>query len=378
MSNPIFLIGKDDALIPMREKTYESEKILQELLAKYPDLLLLDEDDLAAPRFILVKREAPVPVEPSDSGTFSLDHLFLDQNGIPTLVEVKRSSNTQLRREVVAQMLDYAANAVIYWSIESIQAMFNATWQNHEQSSEMILQKFLGENADINQYWITVKTNLAAGRIRMLFIADEIPKETRRIIEFLNGQMQYAEVLAIEIRQFVGEGVKTLVPQIIGQTTQSVRTKNPVQGRTWTEETFMERLSNDRSEDEVNVARQILEWAKKRNIELVWGKGASQGSCSFKLLGDSGCSKWMNIWTTGVIGFRFNCLRSNPPFDNDKIFLNFLQNLNSITGASFTEEQINSWADRSVRSSKCQGNLTKFFDLIDRTIEEIKNKQISG
>ena len=42
----------------------------------------------------------------------------------PTLVEVKRSSDTRERREVVGQMLDYAANAVVYWPIETIRARF--------------------------------------------------------------------------------------------------------------------------------------------------------------------------------------------------------------------------------------------------------------
>jgi hypothetical protein len=34
---------------------------------------------------------------------------------VPTLVEVKRSDDTRIRREVVGQMLDYAANGVVYW-----------------------------------------------------------------------------------------------------------------------------------------------------------------------------------------------------------------------------------------------------------------------
>jgi hypothetical protein len=32
---------------------------------------------------------------------------------VPTLLEVKRSSDTRIRREVVGQMLDYAANGVV-------------------------------------------------------------------------------------------------------------------------------------------------------------------------------------------------------------------------------------------------------------------------
>ncbi len=48
------------------------------------------------------------------------DHLFLDQDGIPTIVETKRSSDNRLRREVMAQMLDYASNALIYLPVDEI------------------------------------------------------------------------------------------------------------------------------------------------------------------------------------------------------------------------------------------------------------------
>ncbi|HEV2126472.1 MAG TPA: hypothetical protein VGW38_27250 [Chloroflexota bacterium] len=35
-------------------------------------------------------------------------------------------------------------------------------------------------------------------------MADEIPPDLQRIVEFLNAQMSPAEVLAIEIRQYIG------------------------------------------------------------------------------------------------------------------------------------------------------------------------------
>jgi hypothetical protein len=50
-------------------------------------------------RFLLVRREAPV-------ASLLLDHLSVDQDAIPTLVETKRGEDTRGRREVVAQMLD--------------------------------------------------------------------------------------------------------------------------------------------------------------------------------------------------------------------------------------------------------------------------------
>jgi hypothetical protein len=56
-------------------------------------------------RWLLVSREVGVPLQEEGAGQMSLDHLFLDQGAVPTLVEVKRGSDTRIRREVVGQML---------------------------------------------------------------------------------------------------------------------------------------------------------------------------------------------------------------------------------------------------------------------------------
>lgn len=70
-------------------------------------------------------------------------------------------------------------------------------------------------------FWTDVDTNLRAGRIGVVFVSDTIPPELHKIVEFLNGQMNPAEVLAIETKQFTGSGVTTLVPSVIGQTAQA-------------------------------------------------------------------------------------------------------------------------------------------------------------
>jgi hypothetical protein len=38
----------------------------------------------------------------------------------------------------------------------------------------------------------------------MVFVSDEIPRELWRVVEFLNGQMNPAEVPAIEVKQYLG------------------------------------------------------------------------------------------------------------------------------------------------------------------------------
>src|SRR5690606_21214758 len=107
---------------------YASEARLQELLASYPNLVPGEQIDTNAPRrWLLVKREASIPAEEDGAGRWSVDHLFLDQDAVPTLIEVKRSTDTRIRREVVGQMLDYAANCVVYWPVEYMRAQFEAS-----------------------------------------------------------------------------------------------------------------------------------------------------------------------------------------------------------------------------------------------------------
>src|SRR4051794_26418687 len=95
--------------IAMNETPYETEDVLQELIERHPEILA--GDDAPHGTLVLVRREAGVADREDGGARWSLDHLYLDSNGIPTLVEVKRSSDTRARREVVAQMLDYAAHA---------------------------------------------------------------------------------------------------------------------------------------------------------------------------------------------------------------------------------------------------------------------------
>ena len=77
-------------------------------------------------------------------------------------------------------------------------------------------------------FWQSVEANLQRGRIRMLFVADRIPTELRRIVEFMNEQMKPAEVLAVEVKQYTstdGDDLRTLVPTVIGQTAEAQQRK---------------------------------------------------------------------------------------------------------------------------------------------------------
>ncbi len=54
---------------------------------------------------------------------------------------------------------------------------------------------------EISRFWQRVEANLRQGNVRLLFVADSLPKELRRLIEFLNEQFTNVEVLGLELRQ---------------------------------------------------------------------------------------------------------------------------------------------------------------------------------
>ena len=93
MNPGIFLIQANGDLVEMNEQEYDSEDLLQTLLAKYPSLLAGNQIDPEAPRkWLFIERESAVPSKEGGGGRWSADHLFLDQDAIPTIVEVKRST----------------------------------------------------------------------------------------------------------------------------------------------------------------------------------------------------------------------------------------------------------------------------------------------
>jgi hypothetical protein len=157
----MFVLKEDGSLIPLKPAQFVLEDDFQRLLEDYPELLAGELIDPEEPRrWLLVTREIGIPGETDGTGLYSADHLFLDQDGIPTIVEVKRQTDTRLRREVVGQMLDYAANAVAYLPVASIRARFEEACSKKDQSPEDERHDKLGPEVDSEKFWLQVKTNL--------------------------------------------------------------------------------------------------------------------------------------------------------------------------------------------------------------------------
>jgi hypothetical protein len=333
----LFLIDPDGRLTQLSHSDYDSEDLLQGLLADYPDLLGGDQMGDGVPRvWLFVAREAPVPDKEGSSGRWSLDHLFLDQDAIPTFVEVKRASDSRIRREVVGQMLDYAANGLLYWPVEAIQGFLA---QKGTSADERLVEAF-GTEIDTAEYWRRLRENISDGRIRLLFVADKIPSELLAVVEFLNTHMDHTEVLAVEIPQFTGEGIRTLAPRVLGQTQEAVQkkagTRTPPK---WDEDRVFDLMSAKLPPADVAVARRYFDWIVEQGWPVAYGRGKIDGSFigTFSVGGKPYVYPIV-CYTFGRFEIGLAWMQRYAPFDRPEMRLEFVRRLSLPPEIGITDE----------------------------------------
>lgn len=269
MAERIYIRGRGGQLEPLKEEPFPTEDELQLLIAEHPELLDGEQIRPGDPRrWLLITREKGI-AETSDSGArWAVDHLIVDQDAVPTLVEVKRGSNPEIRRTVVGQVLEYAAHAARTWTADQLRRTFEESTGDPGEVLGGLLRTD-GE-PDADRFWERVSTNLSARRMRLLFVADEIPDELERVVEFLNEQMPNIEVLAVEIKQFRGEQTQTLVPRVLGRTAKAPSQGSTSRYQSLNRETFLGEFT---SEEERSAAARLLDVAQKAGAEFAYNKG---------------------------------------------------------------------------------------------------------
>lgn len=264
-SEEVFLLDNTN-LVPMSERTMREglfgktlEDSFQALLEKHPEVIpgkQISPGSEDPPRFLLLRREMPV-------NGWSLDHLFVDQHGMLTLVEAKLNENPESRRAVIGQIVEYASNAKTEWANGVVRKSATDFYLDRGRDIDEALREHISDDLDIDEFWKRVDLNLREGRMRLIIAGDEIRVEVRRMIEFLNDRMPEVNVLGLEIK-FYGESEASLVmvPRIVGQTQESIDRSASVGKRVrWTEPRLRQYLDNMSDEVLSKRIRRILDWA---------------------------------------------------------------------------------------------------------------------
>lgn len=120
--------------------------------------------------------------------------------------------------------------------------------------------------------------------MRLLFVADAIPIELARIVEFLNAQFRdNIEALAVEVKQFKGESAgsgSALVPRVIGRTAAAPG-KRSSSGPNLTRDSFLAECADLVGPAVRDAAERLISAAEEHGATLNWGKSSLsiRGNC---------------------------------------------------------------------------------------------------
>jgi hypothetical protein len=249
--------NKSIALSPVpltADGNHYDEKWLQRVIYENPQLVPIDEVEPIFAGVVPVCMELPTSVGP-------LDLVFVNEQGLFTLVECKLWRNPEARRKVVGQILDYAQQ-ISRWSYEDFDA---AIRRSEKRSGDGLWDIASGAFGlpDERMFIDRVSRHLRQGEFLLLIVGDGIRENTESIAAFLQkyAGLSFAFGLVEERLFQLPETDRILVqPRILAKTVELGRLivraepgltvrydsgpitsqTEPQTGRTLTEEMFVE------------------------------------------------------------------------------------------------------------------------------------------
>jgi hypothetical protein len=219
--------GQDGFWTAPGSTDYDDEAHLQQILAASPGQVPGVSDQARA------VRELQTSAGP-------LDVCIVDVDGRLTVVECKLASNSERRRMVIGQVIDYAA---AIW--RDGEAAFHSAWQLRSGAD---LHEVLSADA-----LAQLSHSIVTGQLNLCLAVDRIDGDLRRLIEFLNlVAIPQVSVTAIQLSYARDGDVEILMPTTFGGELAEARVAPAARGERWTKDAFLNALVDD--EDRAKAA----------------------------------------------------------------------------------------------------------------------------
>ena len=188
----------------------KNEAWLRDTLFTHPDLLPVQDIDTTFGPLVPLCRELR-----SDAGV--IDAVFINEFGRLTIVECKRWTNPQSRREVVAQTLDYVA-ALSRWSYADLQRQVSAALKQTGNVPYELLRE-AGHAMREQDFVDAVSRSLQEARILVLIAGDGVREGLQSITDLIGRSATMAfsfGLVEVALYQFNG-GQVAIQPRILAQ-----------------------------------------------------------------------------------------------------------------------------------------------------------------
>jgi hypothetical protein len=214
----------------LRSKAFPYEDVLQRNVAELPGLVALDTVSEGGVSHLTIGTEWP-------AGSGRADIVLIGSDAVLTIIEAKLSRNPEARREVIAQLLEYAAY-LSEWTIFDIQREAEEFFKSDRCPSDLrgvsldeALQRFLTDSATdegIESFKGKIEQNLRQGRIRLIVAVDEVGEQAQRIVTFVNSCSSF-DIYLLQISAFEQPGGRQIfVPTLHGYARKVSTTRDHV------------------------------------------------------------------------------------------------------------------------------------------------------
>lgn len=188
----------------------EDENWIQDLVFRQPELVPLAEIEPGSGTLIPICREFVIPRQ--GGAGVKLDVLAITPLGRPVLIECKLWRNPQARREVVAQVLEYAA-LMRGWSFGDLTARIARHTAALGQNPLYELARAAGTPLGEAAFCDAVSRHLRNGTSQMIVVGDGIREDVMAIAEHVGAGG--TRLALLELQVWKGESGEVLVvPQI--------------------------------------------------------------------------------------------------------------------------------------------------------------------
>ena len=354
---------KDKQWHLVESAAYSNEKELQKLLADSPSLISLDEIRPDAGPLVLAVREFPLPVG-------SLDLLAFTPSGEIAVIECKLAKNSEVKRKVIGQLLEYAA---YLWEMSYEDLDTAVRLRQGASLAELMNETVRSPNWDEESFRSGVQAALASGNFILVIVVDEINDELTRIVRYVNasGSPSFA-FAALEMRRFHGEGAEMLVPRVFGPARITKTEGSSVSTKVWDEASFFAALIDRHGESFAAPAKRILDWAQSKT-RVWWGRGRRSGSFVPCFTYQETEHQLFAVWTYGTVEIYFQWYCYKPPFDDEARRLELLDKLNQIPGVKIPKDSIARRPNIPLSALDQDGGVEKFLAVFDWMMAEISS-----
>jgi hypothetical protein len=218
---PKILVIEGDKVTPLDKTKFTEEGKLQDYLEKYPSLIPLGEIVEGASDLLCIGREII-------AGPGWVDLLFIDKDGLLTIVETKLAKNPEARRTVIGQIIEYASY-VSQWTADDVERIANNYFKLGEVPEryrdktlyDAMKQPGVEELSD-EEIRANIENNLKDGKIRCIIAVDELVEPLRATVTFLNENSKF-EILLLQVSSFEEKerDRKILAPSLFGYATKT-------------------------------------------------------------------------------------------------------------------------------------------------------------